>query len=131
MTHVLATDPCTALHQNVEVDEGGLSVLLLYLQLMQEATGGNATRYTPNSAFELNVHDEIAACKSYMEALEQVKWAHERAARSCELAPPRILARSFVRASLRARTCAHTLSQQCLIAGLGDWVGRRRHVSRG
>ena len=72
MTHVLATDPCTALHQNVEVDEGGLSVLLLYLQLMQEATGGNATRYTPNSAFELNVHDEIAACKSYMEALEQV-----------------------------------------------------------
>jgi hypothetical protein len=72
MTHVMAIAPCTALYVNVEVDEGGLAVLLLYLELMQEATGGNAVRYTPNSAFELNIHDEIAACKSYMEALEQV-----------------------------------------------------------
>jgi hypothetical protein len=72
MTHVFAHDPSNALYENVEVDEGGLPVLLLYLEMLQEALGENAAQYHSNFAFELTVRDEIAGCKSYMKALERV-----------------------------------------------------------
>ena len=72
MTHVLAGSPCNALYNNLEVDNGGLAVLLLYLDMLQEAKGANAARHSVGEAFELTLRDEIAAYKSYMEALEQV-----------------------------------------------------------
>ena len=72
MTHVLAGNPCSALYNNLEVDNGGLAVLLLYLDMLQEAKGANAARHSVGEAFELTLRDEIAAYKSYMEALEQV-----------------------------------------------------------
>jgi hypothetical protein len=56
----------------VEVDEGGLAVLLLYLEMVQEALGENVAQYYSNLAFEITVRDEIAVCKSYMKALERV-----------------------------------------------------------
>jgi hypothetical protein len=72
MTYVFAPDPSLALYENVEVDEGGLAVLLLYLEMVQEALGENVAQYYSNLAFEITVRDEIAVCKSYMKALERV-----------------------------------------------------------
>jgi hypothetical protein len=70
MMHVMALSPGSALYENVEVDDGGLSALLLYLKLTQESLPG-AKKHNVNYAFELSVIDEIASCESYMAALEQ------------------------------------------------------------
>lgn len=70
MNHVMSGAPWRVLYENVEVDEDGLNMLLVYCELVN----ADAARSEDNGAFVITIQDEISCCKDYVEALEQATY---------------------------------------------------------